>query len=242
VATGRAPCSLSATSTVAFAPSGGPNCRSRADRTAGTAALTSIGCAQGGGPVPGQPAHPPPRHHPSFDQFTCGWANALDEKETELYDRFHVAGPGIALVQMGDANLNPWTEAKVNTENPDRGPLLIIEGEKDHTAPWAIAAYKRQRRNPSATPPRGRSCSVLPWGESGGLRPVAPGRQVRFGSKVPAQHALRAPPGIRTQNLRIKRALTTVGRVGATGPEQPRSRCSSGLLCLFRPSSPQFVG
>jgi hypothetical protein len=54
---------------------------------------------------------------------------------------------------MGNANLNPWTEAKVNTKNPDRGPLLIIEGEKDHTVPWAIAnaAYKRQRRNPGVT-------------------------------------------------------------------------------------------
>jgi hypothetical protein len=85
----------------------------------------------------------------TFDQFKYGWANALDEKEAkELYDRFHVAGSGISLVQMGNANLNPWTEAKVNTKNPARGPLLIIEGDKDHTVPWAIAnaAYKRQRR------------------------------------------------------------------------------------------------
>ena len=90
----------------------------------------------------------------SFDQFKYGWTNALDEKESkELYDTFHVAGSGISLAQMGNANLNPWTEAKVNTKNPDRGPLLIIEGEKDHTVPWAIAkaAYKRQRRNPGVT-------------------------------------------------------------------------------------------
>jgi non-heme chloroperoxidase len=90
----------------------------------------------------------------TFDQFKYGWANALDDKEArELYDRFHVAGSGISLVQMGNANLNPWTEAKVNTKNPDRGPLLIIEGEKDHTVPWAIAnaAYRRQRRNPGVT-------------------------------------------------------------------------------------------
>jgi hypothetical protein len=58
----------------------------------------------------------------TFDQFKYGWANALDEKEAkELYDTFHVAGSGIALVQMGNANLNPWTEAKVNTTDPDRG-------------------------------------------------------------------------------------------------------------------------
>src|SRR6188508_1308347 len=90
----------------------------------------------------------------TLDQFKYGWANALDEKETkELYDTFHVACSGIALVQMGNANLNPRTEAKVNTTTPDRGPLLIIDGEKDHTVPWAIAnaAYKRQRRNPGVT-------------------------------------------------------------------------------------------
>jgi non-heme chloroperoxidase len=104
----------------------------------------------------------------TFGQFTYGWANALEEKEArELYDRFHVAGSGIALVQMGNANLNPRTEAKVNTTSPGRGPLLIIDGEKDHTVPWAIAnaAYKRQRRNPSVTeivkiPNRGHSLTI----------------------------------------------------------------------------------
>jgi len=104
----------------------------------------------------------------TFDQFKYGWANALDEKEAkELYDTFHVAGSGIALAQMGNANLNPGTEAKVDTKNPDRGPLLIIDGEKDHTVPWAIAnaAYKRQRRNPGVTeivkmPNRGHSLTI----------------------------------------------------------------------------------
>ena len=44
----------------------------------------------------------------TFDQFKYGWANALDEKEArELYDTYHVAGSGISLVQMGNANLNP---------------------------------------------------------------------------------------------------------------------------------------
>jgi len=104
----------------------------------------------------------------TFGQFTYGWANALEEKEAkELYDTFHVAGSGISLVQMGNANVNPWTEAKVNTTNPGRGPLLIIDGEKDHTVPWAIAnaAYKRQRRNPAVTeivkiPNRGHSLTI----------------------------------------------------------------------------------
>jgi non-heme chloroperoxidase len=104
----------------------------------------------------------------TFDQFKYGWANALDEREAkELYDKYHVAASGISLVQMGNANLNPWTEAKVNTENPDRGPLLIIDGEKDHTVPWAIAnaAYKKQKRNPGVTeivkiPNRGHALTI----------------------------------------------------------------------------------
>ena len=104
----------------------------------------------------------------TFDQFTYGWANALDETEAkELYDTYHVAGSGIALAQMGNANLNPWTESKVDTNTPDRGPLLIIDGEKDHTVPWAIAnaAYKRQKRNPGLTeivkmPNRGHSLTI----------------------------------------------------------------------------------
>jgi non-heme chloroperoxidase len=104
----------------------------------------------------------------TFDQFKYGWTNALDEPEAkELYDTFHVAGSGIALAQMGNANLNPWSEAKVNSKTPDRGPLLIIEGEKDHTVPWAMAnaAYKRQRRNPAVTeivkvPDRGHALTI----------------------------------------------------------------------------------
>jgi non-heme chloroperoxidase len=90
----------------------------------------------------------------TFDKFKYAWANALDEQEArELYDRFHVPASGLALVHMANANINPWTEAKVNTKSRDRGPLLIIDGEKDHTVPWAVAnaAYKRQRRNPGVT-------------------------------------------------------------------------------------------
>jgi non-heme chloroperoxidase len=104
----------------------------------------------------------------TFDQFKYGWANALDEQEAkELYDTYHVAGSGISLMQMGNANLNPRTEAKADTKNPERGPLLIIEGERDHTVPWAIAnaSYKRQRRNPGVTeivrmPNRGHALTI----------------------------------------------------------------------------------
>jgi pimeloyl-ACP methyl ester carboxylesterase len=104
----------------------------------------------------------------SFEQFKYGWANALDEDEaTELYETFHVAAPGVALMQMANANLNPFTEAKLDPKNPARGPLLIIDGEVDHTVPWAIAnaSYKRQSRNEAVTeivkiPNRGHSLTI----------------------------------------------------------------------------------
>ncbi|HVO53493.1 MAG TPA: alpha/beta hydrolase [Solirubrobacterales bacterium] len=104
----------------------------------------------------------------TLDQFKYGWANALDDDEAqEIYDRYHVAAPGMALMQMANANLNPFTEAKVDTKNPERGPLLVIDGEKDHTVPWAIASasYKKQRHNDGVTeiksiPNRGHSLTI----------------------------------------------------------------------------------
>jgi non-heme chloroperoxidase len=104
----------------------------------------------------------------TLDQFKYGWANALsDDEAKQLYESYHVAAPGVALMQMANANLNPWTEAKLDPANPNRGPLLIIDGEKDHTVPWAIASasYKRQRRNPAVTeitkvPNRGHSLTI----------------------------------------------------------------------------------
>jgi pimeloyl-ACP methyl ester carboxylesterase len=104
----------------------------------------------------------------TLDQFKYGWANALDDEEAErLYEAYHVATPGVALMQMANANLNPRTEAKLDPKNPDRGPLLIIDGEKDHTVPWAIAnaAFKRQRHNQAVTeiekvPNRGHSLTI----------------------------------------------------------------------------------
>src|SRR3954471_10765085 len=90
----------------------------------------------------------------TFDQFRYGWANALDEAEArELFETYMVAAPGKPLFQAAMANLNPASEVKADTKSADRGPLLIISGEKDHTVPHAIAhaSYKRQKHNPGVT-------------------------------------------------------------------------------------------
>src|SRR6202044_3129264 len=90
----------------------------------------------------------------TYDQFRYAFANAVTEGEAkELYATFAVPASGLPLFQAAAANLNPWTEAKVDTGNPGRGPLLLISGEKDHTVPWAIthASYKQQSHNKGVT-------------------------------------------------------------------------------------------
>jgi pimeloyl-ACP methyl ester carboxylesterase len=90
----------------------------------------------------------------SLDQFRYGWANAVDAAEAKrLHEEFHVAAPGLPIFQAAMANLNPGAETKVDTGNPDRGPLLIFTGEVDHAVPPAMsnAAYKKQQRNPGVT-------------------------------------------------------------------------------------------
>jgi non-heme chloroperoxidase len=105
-------------------------------------------------PVLGNPANHGRAVPLTYEQFRYAFANAVNETEAmELYNTYAVPGSGAPLFQAATANLNPWTEAKVKTKNPERGPLLIIDGELDHTVPWAIAnaSYKKQKRNEGVT-------------------------------------------------------------------------------------------
>ena len=90
----------------------------------------------------------------TYDQFRYAFANAVDEEQAKrLYEQHSVPTPGEPLFQAAAANLNPWTEAKVDTENPDRGPMLIVAGGKDHTVPVSIAksSFKHEEDNPGVT-------------------------------------------------------------------------------------------
>jgi non-heme chloroperoxidase len=105
-------------------------------------------------PVLGNPANHGRAVPLTYEQFRYAFANAVSESEAhELYATYAVPGSGVPLFQAATSNLNPWTEVKVDSKNPDRGPLLILDGELDHTVPWAIAnaSFKRQRRNPGVT-------------------------------------------------------------------------------------------
>lgn len=90
----------------------------------------------------------------TYEQFRYSFANVVGEDEAkELYLGYSVPGAGEPLFQAAAANLNPWSEAKVDTRNPERGPMLIVSADSDQTVPWAIAnaAYKRQKRNTGVT-------------------------------------------------------------------------------------------
>ena len=112
----------------------------------------------------------------TYDQFRFAFANAVEEDEAkELYETFAVPASGALIFQAAVANLNPWTAVKVDYRTPDRGPMLIITGDKDHLTPRVVqnAIYKKQQRNEGLTEfvemrDRGHSLTI-----DGGWREVA---------------------------------------------------------------------
>jgi non-heme chloroperoxidase len=127
-----------------------------------------ISALKSASPVLGNPANRNRAVPLTYEQFRFGFANAVDEDEAkQLYTTYAVPASGLPLFQAATANLNPWTEAKVNSKNPERGPLLIINGEKDNTVPLAIAkaSFKKQKRNEGVTefaeiPNRGHALTI----------------------------------------------------------------------------------
>jgi non-heme chloroperoxidase len=98
--------------------------------------------------------HNPANRHKAvpltFEEFKYGFANAVSQHEAqELYENFAVPGSGTPIFQAAAANFNPWTEAHVDSKNPDRGPMLIVSAEQDHTVPVAVAkaSFELQQRN-----------------------------------------------------------------------------------------------
>jgi pimeloyl-ACP methyl ester carboxylesterase len=139
-------------------------------------------------PVLGNPANRKRAISLTFSQFRYGWANAVSEEEAHrLYETFHVPAPGRPLFQGALANLNPRTELRVDTRNPQRGPLLLISGGADHTVPRAItkASFDKQKHNSNPTeftevPNRGHALTI-----DSGWREVAD-RALEFVKRFPS--------------------------------------------------------
>ncbi len=127
-----------------------------------------ISALRSAGPVLSNPRNKHRAIPLTFEQFHYAFANAVsDDEAKELFETYAVAAPGEPLFQSAFANINPWTEAKVDHENVERGPMLIMSGEKDHTVPTAIskATFRRQKKNEGVTefvqiPGRGHALTI----------------------------------------------------------------------------------
>ena len=161
----------------------------------------------------------------TFDQFRYAFANAVSEGEAqELYETYAVPASGTPLFQAATANLNPWTEAKVDTKNPDRGPLLIIDGERDHTVPVG----HRSRLVQKAEAQRGRHGDP----QDGGARSRPHHRQRLARGR---RHGLAVRGALRRsaprQARRLRRLRRSAGRPRGlrSSPRPPRAPCVSGV-------------
>jgi pimeloyl-ACP methyl ester carboxylesterase len=112
----------------------------------------------------------------TYEQFRYAFANAVTEDEARrLYEEYAVPASGLPLFEAATANLNPWSEVKVE-RNPERGPMLFIGADNDHTVPWAVvkAAYDIEVRSGGGVteivkmPGRGHALTI-----DGGWREVA---------------------------------------------------------------------
>jgi pimeloyl-ACP methyl ester carboxylesterase len=87
-------------------------------------------------------------------EFKFGFGNALSEEESdELHDKWTIPSPVHALFEVAVSNFNPHAASKVDVDNSSRGPLLLISGTADHTAPDVTteAAFKLYRHSAAVT-------------------------------------------------------------------------------------------
>ena len=86
------------------------------------------------------------------DQFRYSFGNAVPPEEShELWERWTIPAPGKPLFEAAAANFSRHSPAAVDTDNADRGPLLLVMGGQDHTVPEAITkATLKQYRHSSA--------------------------------------------------------------------------------------------
>ena len=133
------------------------------------------------------------------EQFRYSFGNAVPRGRvrTTLYERWTIPAPGKPLFEAAAANFSPHSPAKVNTDNEERGPLLLIMGGQDHTVPEAItkSTLKQYRHSTAVTEleefaDRGHSLTI-----DSGWRDVAdavPGLAGQAGPMTGSMMALRA--------------------------------------------------
>jgi pimeloyl-ACP methyl ester carboxylesterase len=87
-------------------------------------------------------------------EFRFGFGNAVSEQESNaLFETLTIPSPARPLFQAAAANFVLHSEAKVNTSNTTRGPLLLISGTADHTVPDVVtrSSFKQYRNSTAIT-------------------------------------------------------------------------------------------
>lgn len=82
------------------------------------------------------------------------FTNAVSEDEGRaIHEKYVGMAPARPLFQTAVANIARRSPARVDTTNPDRGPMLLVAGSKDRICPRSVvkAAFGRQRLNPGTT-------------------------------------------------------------------------------------------
>jgi pimeloyl-ACP methyl ester carboxylesterase len=88
------------------------------------------------------------------EEFRYGFGNAVSAEESDaLHERWTIPSPARPLFQAAAANFVLHSEAKVDTANDTRGPLLLISGTKDHTVPDVVtkSTFKQYRDSTAVT-------------------------------------------------------------------------------------------
>lgn len=88
------------------------------------------------------------------EEFHYAFANTMTDADSQIaYARYAVPGPGRPLFQAAFANFNPHAATRIDFENDDRAPLLVVAGANDHVSPPAInrTIAKLQHRSRSIT-------------------------------------------------------------------------------------------
>src|SRR5438270_5891870 len=73
------------------------------------------------------------------EEFHYAFTNTMTPEESLVaYERYAAPGPGRVLFQGALANFNPHAATRVDFENDERAPLLLIAGGVDHVVPAAV--------------------------------------------------------------------------------------------------------
>jgi alpha-beta hydrolase superfamily lysophospholipase len=76
-----------------------------------------------------------------------------EEESDQLYEKWSIPSPARPLFQAAAANFVMHSQAKVDTANENRGPLLLISGLEDHTVPDVVtrSTLKQYRDSTAVT-------------------------------------------------------------------------------------------